>query len=168
MIKFRTLVLISCVFAADGANAAENCCASVISHIPTEASYTTDASCTTKVSGEGLNTAGCCKSTSISSTTDGVIKTRACSTNATYDRSTGVVSARCDCGIPTYKCAIGYYGSPTNETSGCTRCPASGGVYGTTASAGATSVTECYLRSGTAFSDASGSGRHEGKCYYSN
>ncbi|MDE5615701.1 MAG: hypothetical protein K2I81_02615 [Alphaproteobacteria bacterium] len=110
----------------------------------------------------------------------------------------GLVRCTCSPGTVSYKCASGYYGTATSAQSGCTacpgnatcsggngsvfrcnvgyykngtsctRCPASGGVYGTTAGAGATSVTECYLPSGTAFSDASGSGTYEGNCYYSN
>lgn len=65
-----------------------------------------------------------------------------------------------------YRCAKGYYGSPTSNTSGCTRCPASGGTYGTTASAGSTSITSCYLPSGSTFSDSTGSGTVEGNCYW--
>jgi len=96
----------------------------------------------------------------------------------------------------TYKCASGYYGTATSATSGCTkcpenatcaggngstfscakgyykdgtscaRCPSSGGVYGTTASTGATSITDCYLPSGTTFSDSTGSGTYTSNCYY--
>jgi len=67
-----------------------------------------------------------------------------------------------------YRCAVGYYGSSSNGTSGCTRCPSSGGIYGTTASAGSTSITSCYIPSGTSFSDSTGSGRYTSNCYYSN
>ncbi|MDE6481505.1 MAG: hypothetical protein K2L25_01645 [Alphaproteobacteria bacterium] len=73
---------------------------------------------------------------------------------------------KCDTSITAYRCAVGYYGTSTNGTSGCTRCPASGGVYGTTADAGATSITACYIPSGTSFSDGSGSGTYTGNCYY--
>lgn len=77
----------------------------------------------------------------------------------------------------TCKCEQGYYGTPshdfgleigdTGSCSGtCTRCPASGGVYGTTAAAGATSITECYIPSGTTFSDDTGSGTYTNACYY--
>ncbi len=97
-----------------------------------------------------------------------------------------------------YRCANGYYGTPNSTTSGCTacpanatctaggnstftcnkgyykngtsctRCPASGGTYGTTSAAGATSITSCYLPSGTSFSDSTGSGTYTGNCYYQN
>lgn len=142
-----------------------NCCGSV--NVPAEANPTYDSSCTTKVSGETLSdSAGCCASGSITSTTNGVISTRTCTTKASYNSLTNTVGAMCSCGKATYKCAVGYYGSPNNASSGCTRCPASGGVYGTTAAAGATSITKCYLPSGTVFSDAAGSGEYTGNCYY--
>lgn len=82
----------------------------------------------------------------------------------------------CDCSGSTatcksnyeYRCAVGYYGSSTNGTSGCTRCPASGGIYGTTAAAGSTVITSCYIPSGSSFSDSTGSGTYTGNCYYKN
>lgn len=82
------------------------------------------------------------------------------------------VTRTCDCDTcvvtaTAYRCAAGYYGSSTNGTSGCTRCPSSGGVYGTCA-AGSTAITSCYLPSGTSFSDSTGSGTYTGNCYYSN
>ena len=67
-----------------------------------------------------------------------------------------------------YRCAVGYYGSSTNGTSGCTKCPTSGGISGTTAAAGSTSITSCYLPSGSNFSETSGSGTYTGNCYYKN
>lgn len=98
----------------------------------------------------------------------------------------------------SYKCDVGYYGTATSSSSGCTecpanatcsggnkstffcvkgyyktgstcsQCPASGGVYGTTATAGATSITECYIPSGTLFFQTNGSGEYTGDCYYQN
>ena len=100
--------------------------------------------------------------------------------------------------VYSHQCAAGYYGTATSASAGCTkcpsnasctggnnstfvcnqgyykngskceRCPASGGVYGTTASAGSTSITSCYLPSGTSFSDSTGSGTYTGNCYYKN
>ncbi len=64
----------------------------------------------------------------------------------------------------TFVCAKGYY----KNGNVCTRCPASGGVYGTTDTTGATSITSCYLPSGTSFSDGTGSGTYTSKCYYAN
>ncbi len=66
-----------------------------------------------------------------------------------------------------YQCAPGYYGTSTNGTSGCTRCPSSGGVYGLS-DAGSTSITSCYMPAGTSFSDSAGAGQYTGNCYYSN
>ncbi len=74
-----------------------------------------------------------------------------CPANATCNGTTSVV------------CAKGYYG-----TSGCTKCPSYGGAPGTTKSAGSTSVTKCYIPSGTTFSDPTGSGKFTADCYYKN
>lgn len=60
-----------------------------------------------------------------------------------------------------YRCAVGYYGTSTNGTSGCTRCPESGQSV-----AGSTDITSCYLPAGTAFSDSTGSGTYTSDCYY--
>ena len=96
-----------------------------------------------------------CKTTSWSSHSTGYEKKTTCDTST--------------CSVTTsYRCAVGYYGGSTNGASGCARCPASGGVYGTTASAGSTSITSCYLPSGTSFSDSTGSGTYTGNCYYKN
>ena len=103
-----------------------------------------------------------------------------CSSETTYSAAgTGYqkkINRYCECssGVATckettvYQCAVGYYGRSTNGTSGCTRCPASGGIYGTTAAAGSTAVTSCYIPSGTTFSDSTGSGTYTGNCYYTN
>jgi len=63
-----------------------------------------------------------------------------------------------------YQCKQGYYGTGAS----CTRCPSSGGVQGTTSGTGATSITECYIPSGSNFSDSTGKGTYTGNCYYSN
>lgn len=67
----------------------------------------------------------------------------------------------------SYRCIKGYYQGELI----CTRCPSSGGIYGTTAAAGATSITECYIPAGTtrSFSDDTGSGTEKftSNCYYS-
>ncbi len=92
-------------------------------------------------------------------------------TCATSSTGSNMVSCRIQ---GSCKCEQGYYGNPAyNLLSGgctgtCTRCPSSGGVYGTTASSGATSITECYIPSGGTFSDDTGSGIYTGNCYYSN
>lgn len=76
----------------------------------------------------------------------------------------GKCPANSTCSSATsFSCNKGYY----KNGSVCTRCPSSGGTYGTTASSGATSVTSCYLPSGTTGSDSSGSFTYTGNCYYS-
>lgn len=64
----------------------------------------------------------------------------------------------------TFVCAKGYY----KNGSACTACPSLNGVAGTTTSTGATSITSCYIRSGSSFSDVSGSWRYSDNCYYVN
>ena len=103
-----------------------------------------------------------------------------CTSDTTYTAAgTGYqkkINRQCECGSGTatcktttvYQCAVGYYGHSTNGTSGCTRCPSSGGVYGTTAAAGSTAITSCYIPSGSSFSDGTGSGTYTGNCYYQN
>lgn len=77
----------------------------------------------------------------------------------------------CDCNTCitsySYRCASGYYGSSSNGTSGCSRCPSSGGIYGSSA-AGSTAITSCYIPSGTSISDSSGTYTYTSNCYYSN
>ncbi len=67
----------------------------------------------------------------------------------------------------SYRCIKGYYMGEL----GCVQCPSSGGIYGTTAAAGATSITECYIPAGTtrSFSDGTGAGTEKftSNCYYS-
>lgn len=78
------------------------------------------------------------------------------------------------CDGPTCKseteigCKKGYYGTPTAIGTGCTQCPSSGGVSGTTDTIGAHDITECYLPAGSKFSDSTGNGTYSEKCYYTN
>ena len=73
-------------------------------------------------------------------------------------------TATCVCTKRTqYRCAAGYYGTSSNGTSGCTRCPSNG-----SSTAGATAITSCYLPSGTTGSDSTGSYTYTSNCYYSN
>lgn len=62
-----------------------------------------------------------------------------------------------------YRCAAGYYGSSINGTSGCTRCPSSGGVYGTSVADSNIKITDCYMTGG---SDDTGTFTYTSKCYY--
>lgn len=66
--------------------------------------------------------------------------------------------------LSTFVCAKGYY----KNGSACTACPSLNGVAGTTTSTGATSITSCYIRSSSSFSDVSGSWRYSDDCYYVN
>jgi len=68
----------------------------------------------------------------------------------------------------SYRCSAGYYGTSTNGTSGCTRCPASEDNVRGTSVAGATAQTNCYIPSGTSFSNNTGSGTYTGNSYYCN
>ena len=75
-------------------------------------------------------------------------------------------NAKCAGGnFSTFVCIQGYY----KKGSSCSRCPVfSGGTYGTTAGAGATAITDCYLPSGTGDRDSTGSFTYTADCYYSN
>lgn len=73
----------------------------------------------------------------------------------------------------TARCQKGYYGTATlnnlkTSCSGCTACPSSGGVSGTTSGPGATAITECYIPAGTKSGDSTGSFEYTGNCYYKN
>lgn len=63
----------------------------------------------------------------------------------------------------SYRCAAGYYGSSTNGSSGCSKCPSPG-----TSDAGATSITSCYIKSGTTGTETNGTYIYTSNCYYSN
>lgn len=101
---------------------------------------------------ESLTTTYTCASGYYGTATSASAGCTACPDNATCDGGNG----------STFKCDVGYYKNGT----ACTRCPSSGGVYGTTAAIGATDITECYLPSGTTFSDTGGSGTYTGNCHY--
>lgn len=74
-----------------------------------------------------------------------------------------------------YRCAIGYYGTPTTASSGCSQCPPWGGIFhnsglssmawGTTAAPGQTAVTGCYIPTGTYF-DTAGTFQLTSTCSY--
>jgi len=76
-------------------------------------------------------------------------------------------------GYPEGRCARGYYGTNVSVTppSGCTRCPSydntmNKDVYGTTAAAGSTSKTQCYIAPGTLLQDSTGTYTFTQKCDY--
>lgn len=72
-----------------------------------------------------------------------------------YEQKTGK-SCSCSTGSAVcttstyYRCAAGYYGSPTNGTFGCTPCPTPG-----TSVAGTVQLAQCYIPKGT-YSDSTG------------
>ncbi len=68
-----------------------------------------------------------------------------------------------DCVAPD-KCAQGYYKAGAT----CQPCPKLDDVAGKTAGTGATAITECYIPSGSAFSDDIGDWKYTSDCYYSN
>lgn len=73
-------------------------------------------------------------------------------------------TATCKCNSSTeYRCAAGYYGVSFLGRSGCTRCPSSGGVYGTSTAGSNTKITDCYMTSG---SDDTGTFTYTSNCYY--
>ena len=56
-----------------------------------------------------------------------------------------------------YRCAAGYYGSSTNGTSGCTKCPSVCNSVATTSTAGNTSLGGCCAAAGSRGTNAKGS-----------
>lgn len=82
--------------------------------------------------------------------------------------SVGDTFADCTENLPRQytSCKAGYYYNSTAKT--CTRCPSSGGIYGTTVDKNTGDITSCYIPSGTTFRDMTGSGTYTGNCYYSN
>ncbi|MCM1294272.1 MAG: hypothetical protein NC311_01785 [Muribaculaceae bacterium] len=90
----------------------------------------------------------------------------------TQTETMGCQNLLCQVVSTTVQCKKGYYGmwpsydSDTKTCSGCTRCPAKDGYYGTTWNAGAITATSCYLPSGTPFSDATGTGIYGSDCYW--
>ncbi|MDE5615523.1 MAG: hypothetical protein K2I81_01680 [Alphaproteobacteria bacterium] len=63
----------------------------------------------------------------------------------------------------TCLCNKGYYGT---AMAGCTECPSSGGVKGTTNSVGTEKITGCFIPSGSQASDSTGLYKYQTDCYY--
>ena len=71
------------------------------------------------------------------------------------------------------KCAPGYYGTALYGVlgfSGCTKCPIDPSSLlvsrNIKSALGSTSVSDCYIPSGTSFSDSTGSGTYTSDCHY--
>lgn len=70
-----------------------------------------------------------------------------------------------------YRCAKGWYGKAINLTdslSGCTRCPSSGGVYGTNTAGQNTDITSCCIPANRTMTDTKGTFTFTDECCYSN
>ena len=55
-----------------------------------------------------------------------------------------------------YRCATGYFGTPTNGTTGCTKCQPIEGIESTTTQPGATSCTSCCISANKTSNDGTG------------
>lgn len=183
MKKLITVVIIGTVGGHIGNSfAAPNCCGSAPCAVYSDVTF--DSSCTAN---------SICLQCKNTTTTSNGVTTTTPQNIATYCIGS-TAYARCDTGITTYQCASGYYGTATSGSAGCTICPSNAtcsggnnstfvcnkGYYkngtsctacpssGTTSTTGATAITQCYIPTGTSFSDSTGSGTYTGNCYYSN
>lgn len=93
-----------------------------------------------------------------------------------YQRYTSkVCNSDSSCSVSySYRCAVGYWGTSSNGTSGCSLCPEWTGVYTNsarttnvrgTSSVGTTEITGCYVASGTYY-DVTGTFNTNGNCPY--
>lgn len=97
-----------------------------------------------------------------------------CTSDATWSAAgTGYekkVTATCNCNTcnrtTQYRCAAGYYGRPTNGTSGCSPCDKIGG-HGTS-NAGSTAKTSCYVPANSNITDTIGTYHFTSNCFYMN
>ena len=128
-------------------------------------------SITQNMSGLGIERCTQCSSTSIVIDYDECEK---CTLNCSGSLSWSTIKAGyqrrtvCNngCGTYEYRCAAGYYGSSTNGSTGCNKCPSSGEVEGQSA-AGSTEITSCYIPKNTTLSDSTGKYQYTSDCYYS-
>lgn len=184
MKKLLTAAIIGAA-GVSGAHAALNCCATAPCCISASSSCSYDSSCTRTL------TCNCGTSSTGLANKYGIVATTTQKQEVYCVGQTAY--SKCVAGTTTYKCARGYYGTATSASAGCTACPANAtcaGGNGSTftckanyykngstcqpcpnsgkSTAGSTSITSCYLPSGTTFSDSTGSGTYSDKCYYSN
>lgn len=137
-----------------------NCTSSLCDCVTATVSYALTCHCEYDndcASGYGCNTSSIC--TKCKSCSNCTSDTSYSYLHAGYERRT-LKSCGCHTGTCTtnyaYRCTVGYYGTSTNGTTGCTRCPASDGTYGTTTTAGTQDITQCYLPASTPMTDTSG------------
>ena len=85
--------------------------------------------------------------------------------NAGYEKKTTCTSSGLS--ATQYRCAAGWYGSSSNGTTGCTKCPSSNESTATAQSAaGTTDISGCYIPAGNSFSDGAGAGKYASNCGY--
>ncbi len=81
------------------------------------------------------------------------------------------VNRTCSCNTcnstTVYRCAAGYYGTSSNGSSGCTKCPNYMGGGNAQSSAGTTQINGCYAPAGAGGSDTTGNRAFDTDCYYS-
>ena len=88
-------------------------------------------------------------------------------TDLCYDSANGhtiAVGSYCQ-NRTTYRCAEGFYGSPTSSNSGCTQC---GTIYGiqSESAAGSTSCTSCCVPANSTGSNDTGTFRLKTECCF--
>lgn len=66
------------------------------------------------------------------------------------------------CGGSSFSCVKGFY----KNGGSCSQCPGLDGVAGTTGSSGGSSISSCYLPSGSVASDGTGAYTYTGNCGY--
>ena len=168
-----------CVPIGPGAYGALNCCMAVCPISCSSVTY--DSNCT--------NNTFCTSCKSSTRTINGVTTTTNRSMESTCTNCR--VTPSCNIISTTYKCTPGYYGTATSALAGCTKCPdnatCSGGNGSTfvcnsgtykslgscikcpspgTSPSGSTSISSCYIPSGTTGSDGSGTYKYTADCYY--
>lgn len=108
-----------------------------------------------------------CSSSTTEITDNGVAVTYTAGIQRMYNDSAQTISCRCNLRASvTYKCAAGYYGNPTSETSSCTPCPNHSLTGPATSPVGATKITDCYITTGATWTDDKGTLRFEEDCHY--
>ena len=122
---------------------------------------------TKNVNGCSINVTGCttCGNCTNCSDTDWTTPT-----NGLQSRTTATCTDRCSntCSKETeYRCIAGYYGSPGNTTSGCYKCPTSGGLEGTSTLGFNETIEDCYFPANTPVDDSTGTYKFTASCFYS-
>ena len=91
-------------------------------------------------------------------------------TNTKYQSRTYSTCNKCSgsCVNTTqYRCASGFYGSPTSTSSGCYDCPTENNLKGISTAGQNTYVTQCFYESGGIVTETSGFWKYTENCFYS-